>query len=68
MPKVTLDLTEGEWMELANAVNDKASDIRSNRYGGKDEEDYYDPDEWAEELESAYQKICKALDEKGLLY
>jgi hypothetical protein len=66
--KVTIDLTKGEWCELANAISSKASDIRRGRYGDRDEEEDFDPEEWAAELESAYQKVTVALDEEGIVY
>jgi len=68
MPKITLDLTKSEWEEVANAVMNKANDIRRKRYGDKEPEDDFDPEEWAKELESAYAKITAELDKEGITY
>ena len=65
---ITLELNKSEWCELANAVSSKASDIRRKRYGERAEEENFNPDEWAEELERVYDQIAKKLDEQSLPY
>ena len=66
--KVTLDLTKVEWCEVANAVSSKANDVRRGRYGEPDPIDVFDPEEWANELDAAYNKIAAELDKEGIPY
>lgn len=66
--KVLIDLTLSEWCEVANAISSKASDVRRGRYGDRSEDDDFNPEEWADELDAAYKKVCAALDEVGVTY
>lgn len=64
---VSLILTEEEWCEVANAVSSKAVQVERGDYGSGPEEEGDDV-KWVATLNSAYAKIAKELDKKGVTY
>lgn len=65
---ISIDLTESQWCEVANAVASKVVRVRNGDYGDEDHADGFDPEAWAEELESAYNRIADELQKKGVAY
>lgn len=60
MPEITINLTEEEWSEVANAVDTKLARVRRGDYGPEDNPG--DDEKWALTLQSALGKISTALD------
>ena len=60
--KVELELTEGEWDELVEAVASKALLVRNRHYGDFDPIDGFDPDDWARQLENLHNKLQDKLE------
>ena len=65
--EVTVMLTEEEWCEVANAISSKAIQVERGDYGSGPEEEGDDV-KWVATLNSAYNKITKELDKKGVTY
>jgi hypothetical protein len=63
---ITLTLTEDEWCEVVNAVASKSTQIANGNYG--EEESPGDDEKWINDLDSAYDKLTKAVDAKGVVY
>lgn len=66
MVKIELELSESQWCELANAVGSKIALVRNNAYGELDDD--HDPEAWARELESVYNRIADELQKRGVPY
>jgi NTP pyrophosphatase (non-canonical NTP hydrolase) len=65
--RITLLLTREEWCEVANAISSKAVQVERGDYGSALEEEGDDV-KWVATLNSAYAKIAKELDKKGVTY
>lgn len=61
--KLELSLTEGEWIDLTEALTFKARLVKEGYYGDFDPHDGFDPDHVARDLEALSQKIQDRLDE-----
>jgi len=66
--ELTLKLQLDEWCELANAVESKSRIVERGDYGEANEEEGYDPKQWARDLEKLYEKIAALLDKVGIVH
>lgn len=62
--KLTLELTEEEWMEVANAVYTKQCAVERGDYGASGAD--CDIGKWIRTLKSAHEKLVKALDDNKI--
>ena len=64
--RITLNLTESQWGELAYALESKARLVERGDFGPADGD--FDPATWSAELDAIHRVVTTALDEKGVAY